>query len=64
MPAYEGMTGNERLGAAGLLDERDNPFRARDRDRMIALLRSVETSEAGAIQTVDLMLKDPSLYDG
>jgi len=58
------MTGNERLGAAGLLDEWDTALRTRDRDRMIALLRSVEASEAGAIQTVDLVLKDPSLYGG
>jgi len=57
---YSGMTINERLSAAGLVDAFDDAARRRDRDKMIELLRcvDVETPE----WSVDTILAHPERY--
>jgi len=59
-PEYAGMTVNERLFAAGLLDEFEEAARARDRARMIALLAQVEIADP--YWSVNTMLKNPGEY--
>lgn len=61
---YEGMTVNERLFVAGLLELFDRAALARDRDRMIGLLKQVESvdfPEAEAIATTDAVLANQRL---
>jgi hypothetical protein len=59
MVDYRGMTTNERLFAANLLEEWDEATRNRDRVKMIELLSRVElTSQAEWI--ADTLLADPS----
>jgi hypothetical protein len=41
---YSGMTVNERLFAAGLLDEFDTAVNHKNRDKVVALLQQVELS--------------------
>ena len=48
MPRFDGMTTNERLFEAGLLDVWDAAFARRDRDEMIALLVRVDLAEQAA----------------
>ena len=45
---FIGMTTNERLAEAGLLDVWDAAFARRDRDEMIALLGQVDLAEQAA----------------
>jgi hypothetical protein len=52
---FEGMTVNERLYAAGLLEKFDAASRARDRAGVIDLLKLVALS-AQAASTADAML--------
>jgi hypothetical protein len=55
-----GMTVNERLFAAGLLDEFEGAAHARDRARMIALLARVEVADPD--RSVNAILKNPGEY--
>jgi hypothetical protein len=57
---YSGMTVNERLFGAGRLAEFDAAARARDRARMLEILRAVEVQNAD--QTVDSILRAPEQY--
>jgi hypothetical protein len=57
-----GMTVNERMFACGVLDQWDAAVVARDRERMIAVLRPVALNEAQAAQTADAVLKDLVRY--
>lgn len=57
---YAGMTVNERLFAAGIVDEFDDATRARDRARMITLLAQVDVEDAE--WSVDTILADPEKY--
>ena len=57
---YGGMTVNERLFAAGLLDEFDDAARACDRARMIALLSQVEVADPD--RSGHTILSNPSKY--
>ena len=59
---FAGMTLNERLWFAGLMDKWDAAFRARDRAAMIELLGQVEIAEPGRATTVDTLLANPSRY--
>jgi hypothetical protein len=60
-PDYSGMTVNERLFSAGLLDSWDEAVRARNRSRMIELLREVDLSyDAEPIS--DGVLANPKFY--
>jgi len=55
-----GMTVNERLFSAGLRDRFDAAVRARDRARMLEVLRSVGIEDADG--TVDSILAAPERY--
>lgn len=59
-PSHEfaGMTVDERLYAAGLVDEFGAAARARDRDRMIGVLTKVALEDASA--RADAILADPA----
>lgn len=59
-PDYSGMTVNERLFAAGLVDAFDDAARRRDRDKMIELLRRVEVETPE--WSVDTILAHPERY--
>ena len=61
-PEYAGMTVNERLASAGLLDSWDAAAKRRDRDEMIRVLESVELEPTEAARTVDLVLANPRKY--
>ncbi|MCU1439050.1 MAG: hypothetical protein JWP85_47 [Rhodoglobus sp.] len=61
-PSYSGMTVNERLFVARLLDEWDSAIIARDRQRAIEILGEVDMNETSAAQTVDTTLSNPSKY--
>jgi hypothetical protein len=57
-----GMTLNERLFAAGLLDEFDAAARRRDREAMIAIFQQVALPSDGAAWSVDTILANPARY--
>lgn len=59
---YGGMTVNERLGAAGLLDKFDAAIQAGDRDQAVRILQRVDMTEESAAATVDAVLADPARY--
>ncbi|MDR3412988.1 MAG: hypothetical protein P4L87_18895 [Formivibrio sp.] len=61
MSKYGGMTVNERLYDAGIMDAWDIAAVSRDRDRMIELLGIVELSEQ-AESITDKLLADPKRY--
>ena len=61
-PRFLGMTTNERLVAAGLLEQWDEAVRARHRGQRIALLEQVEIAGAGAIEIADAVLASPARY--
>jgi hypothetical protein len=61
-PKYSGMTVNERLFAAGLLETFDNAVRAGDRDGIIELLIKVEMEPDGAARTADSILAHPTRF--
>jgi hypothetical protein len=54
---YRGMTLNERLYLAGLLDQFDEALRQRDREGLVVLLEQVEIQGPDAEQTADAVLK-------
>jgi hypothetical protein len=60
-PNYGGMTTNERLFVAGLLDEFDAAIYAADRHKAIDVLSRVELAEQAA-SIVDTTLADPAKY--
>jgi hypothetical protein len=58
---YQGMTVNERLVVAGLIEQWDAAVKRRDRDRMIETLKQVDIG-SDAEKIVDAVLKNPALY--
>ena len=60
MSPYAGMTVNERLFDAGLMEAFGNAMQARDRAEMIRLLAKVDVADA--IRSVDEMLRNPTHY--
>jgi hypothetical protein len=58
---YAGMTVNERLFAAGILNDWDAAATSRNRERMIELLGRVELADQ-AEQIVNTVLANPGLY--
>jgi hypothetical protein len=58
---FAGMTTNERLFAAGLLDTFDQAARRRDRGRMVEVLGKVELADQ-AEKIVDAVFADPNRY--
>jgi len=61
MSKYAGMTVNERLWEAGILEAWESATISRNRDRMVALLGEVELSEQ-AERIADTVLADPKRY--
>ena len=61
-PEYAGMTVNERLFTAGLLDTFGDAARRRDRGEMLRLLEAVELDVGNATRTADLILANPRKY--
>ncbi len=59
---YSGMTVNERLYAAGLLDQWDRAAKSGDRKTMIELLTKVQLVESDAAWTADTILANPAKY--
>jgi hypothetical protein len=58
---YQGMTVNERLVVAGLIEQWDAAVRQRDRDGMIETLKQVDIG-SDADKIADAVLKNPALY--
>ena len=58
---YSGMTVNERLYAAGLLEAWDAAAKCRDRNRMIELLNEIDLSNQ-AQSISDKILANPKFY--
>lgn len=58
---FSGMTVDERLFAAGLLDRWDAAVCARDRNEMMGVLKQVDMSDEAAT-TTDAVLADPRRY--
>jgi len=63
-PDYGGMTVNERLFEAGLLDQFDGAIRQSDRVKMIECLVSVDIETAAAEKIADEVLANPRRYSG
>jgi hypothetical protein len=59
-PDYSGMTVNERLFAAGLIEDFDCAAKARDREAMISILSRVKVSNPE--RTADSIIRDPARY--
>lgn len=59
---YGGMTVNERLFVAGLVQQFDAAINSGDRQEAIELLRRVALSDAIAGETVDAVLSNPGKY--
>jgi hypothetical protein len=59
---YRGMTVNERLFSAHLVDAWDAAEHARNRTEMIRLLELVDLTPAQAEKTTDAVLANPKMY--
>ncbi len=59
---YAGMTVNERLYAAGLVDEFDAAVERGDKDEVVRLLQAVHLSARGAQETADALFANPARY--
>ena len=62
VPRYAGMTVNERLVIANLLNDFDEAVKRRDREQMLSVLQKVELTLEQAIQTTDKILANPKYY--
>lgn len=59
---YSGLTVNERLHVSGMLERFDAAARARNRKRMIDLLKRVSIPEPYAVHWVDTLLGDQTFF--
>jgi len=59
---FGGMTVNERLSVAGLLEQFDGAIDSGDRQRAIELLLRVAMGHASGTETVDAVLANPAKY--
>jgi hypothetical protein len=59
---YSGMTANERMYAAGLLDQFDNAAKSRNRDAMIRILMQVNIPAADAASIANKILAAANQY--
>jgi len=62
MSEHAGMTVNERLYHAGLMDKFDAAILARDKAKAISILRQTELPVEAATETVTVILKNPGMY--
>ncbi len=60
-PDYSGMTVNERLFSAGLLEDWGAAKKSRDRTRMVELLSKVDLADQ-ADKIADTILSNPQRY--
>jgi hypothetical protein len=61
-PKFGGMTVNERLVVARLIDQWGRAVNSRDRDAMIEILKSVELPETESGRITDAVLENPTKY--
>jgi len=59
---YGGMTTNERLYAAGLLEQFDLAAKSRNQELMALILQRVEIPENEALGIAESVLADPKRY--
>ena len=59
---YSGMTVNERLFEAGLMSAFDQAARARNKTKMVEILKKVELTDAQANETSVAIINSPSMY--
>ena len=59
---YSGMTANERLFEAGLMEQFDGAANKRDRSLMIEILEKVQLNQEQAERTVDSLLVNSRFY--
>ncbi len=59
---YLGMTTNERLFTAGLIDGFDAAARRRDREEMVRLLLKTFATQSNAESIADQILSSPNTY--
>jgi len=59
---YAGMTVNERLYFAGLIDDFDCAAKARDKKKLIAILMQTDLTEKQATETTEALLAHPEKY--
>ena len=62
MSNYSGMTVNERLFKAKLLDIWDKAIQTKDKKMAIDILLKLELDEKQAGETVDAIFRNPSKY--
>ncbi len=62
MSQFEGMTVNERLGVAGLMDEFDAAILSKDKAAAISILQQTELPVEAATETVTEILENPGMY--
>jgi hypothetical protein len=61
-PKYGGMTTNERLYVAGLLEQFDHAAKSRNKELMARILQRVEILENDAVAIAESVLADPNKY--
>ena len=59
---YDGMTVNERLFEAKLLDEYDSAVKKRDKKALVKILKKVTLSEEQANAIIDAIFSNPKKY--
>jgi len=62
MSVYGGMTINERLFAAKLINDFDSAVIQKNKDKIILILKSVELSADDAEQCCNSILSNPTKY--
>jgi hypothetical protein len=62
MGEYDGMTTNERLWKAKLLDAFESAAKNKNREALVEILKQVEIAPRGAESIADDVLKNPKMY--
>ena len=62
MTKYAGMTVNERLYQAGLMDQFEAAILAKSKEDAISILQQTELPIEAATETVTVILKNPGKY--
>ena len=62
MSEFAGMTVNERLFHAGLMEQFDAAIEAKKRDAAISILQETELPIEAATETVTAILNNPGMY--
>lgn len=59
---YAGMTVNERLCIAGLMDDFESVAKTKNRKKLITILKQTDLTEEQATETTEALLADPKKY--